>query len=355
MERASPWQLFNTSWTLHRLSPLHHGKDCDSLLDNSTALSLYATRLRDHLTGNALTNLHASASAADDNDALYKTGALKNCNWESITGSTSRDARAGRRANPPSFPGILVTLEYENITYKAALLAEPEPRSRSASQKKGSTYTPLLLTRLPTALRQTFISFLSSNLDTYCSTLHLPSPFLCAGLETFIDELRHAKGSNADDIVEEVVKELQLTLAFSPSIAPSLRSLNIAISRTSLVGFLEHDSGSDSESERRTLEQKLKSPLVANLTSYLERHLAMSLDLDGSAKNSLARQHVRLSKVACAAFVLGSEGRMKLVVETDRSEDDETVTARNESSLRASETLLRTVIRRAIIGDKPAT
>ncbi|KAJ5155948.1 CENP-A-nucleosome distal centromere subunit CENP-L [Penicillium capsulatum] len=346
MEQASSWQLFNTSWNLHRLSPLHHAKDCSSLVDNPTALKLYATRLRDHLTGDILAGLHA-ASAADD-DALSKTGALKECTWQSITGSNSRDSPAGRRATAASFPGILVTLEYENISYKAALLAELEPSTRSDSQAQGSTFLPLLMTKLPTALRQTFISFLSSNFDTYCAPLHLPSPFLCKGLETFIDELRHAPGSD-DDTIEEVVKELQLTLAFSALIAPSLRTVNIGISRNSLVGFLDDDSDSD-RSDSRTLEQKLKSPLIANLTSYLEAHLAMSLDLDGSSQNPVPQQHVRLSKLACAAFVLGGEGRLKLVVDARQAEDDQTLMAHNEASLHAIQSLLRIIIRKAVIG-----
>lgn len=349
MEQASSWQLFNTSWNLHRLSPLHHGNDCDSLIDNPTALKLYATRLRDHLTGDVLAGLHAAS--ATDGDALSKTGALKECTWQSIARSNPHDSTADRHTTAASFPGILVTLEYENISYKAALLAEIELSSRSDGQGQGSTFLPLLLTKLPTALRQTFISFLSSNFDTYCSSLQLSSPFLCKGLEAFMDELRNAPESD-DGTVEEVIKELQLTLAFSTLIAPSLRTMNVGISRDALVGFLD---GSDSNrSGSHTLEQKLRSPLIANLASYLEKTLAMRLDLDGSSQSPVSRQNIRLSKLACAAFVLGSEGRVKLVVDVRQSEHDETVVARNGSALRASENVLRILIHKAVIRD-PAT
>lgn len=351
MEQGNPWQLFNTSWTLHRLSPLHHGKDCETLLDNPAALKVYATRLRDQLTGNVLAGLHASATTTDD-DSLSKTGALKECLWQPISTGPSQRAVA-------SFPGILVTLEYENISYKAALLADVESTGstfRADTQREGAAFLPLLLTRFPNALRQTFISFLSANFDTYCSNLRLPSSFLCTGLETFIDELRSTSArSAANAMVEEVIKELQVTLAFSPSIAPALRSLNVSISRASLIDFLR-DIPADSN--QRTLKQKLRSPLTRNLTSYLETHLAMKLDLDGSSQNKVARQHVRLSKVACAAFVLGSEGRVKLVVGADLSEDEESANARGEQRspvLRASENLLRMVIRKAVIGSQEAT
>ncbi|CAI7677459.1 unnamed protein product [Penicillium manginii] len=340
MAQASPAQLFNTSWTLHRLSPLHHGKDCETILNNPTALKVYATRLRDQLTGDVLAGLHASATTAE-NDVLSKAGALKNCQWLSISTEPQPNEQA-------AFPGILITLEYENITYKAALLAEPEAETRTDGHREGTTSLPLLLTKFPSALRQTFLSFLSANFDTYCSTLHLPSSFLCSGMESFIQSLR-STGSRAtanDNTVEEVVKDLQITLAFSQSIAPALRSLNVNISRTSLKQFLSVDSG---KSKGRTLEQKLSSPFIPNLTSYLETHLAMKLDLDGSATQG-AERHVRLSKVACAAFALGVDGRMKLTV-ADQVDDDDGITP----TQRACEILLQATIRKAVIGNQAAT
>ncbi|KAJ5103576.1 CENP-A-nucleosome distal centromere subunit CENP-L [Penicillium argentinense] len=334
MEQVSHRQLFNTSWTIHRLSPLHHGKDCETLLDNQAALKVYAARLRDQLTGDILAGLHSSATTAED-DALSKTGALRRCHWLPI----STESSAGRA----TFPGILVTLEYENIIYKAALLADPNNTS-GLNEREGSTFLPLLLTRFPNALRQTFISFLSANFDTYCSTLRLPSNFLCTGMETFIDELRgFASQSTANAIIEDTIKELQLTLAFSPPIAPALRSLNIGISRNSLIDFLRDGVGKSKG------KQKARSPLISNLTAYLEKHLAMKLDSDGSAGNEVAK-HVRLSKVACAAFVLGGEGRMKLVVAEQPEDDEEILPAQ-----RASETLLLAAIRKAVIGDQAAT
>ncbi|KAJ5818136.1 CENP-A-nucleosome distal centromere subunit CENP-L [Penicillium riverlandense] len=351
MEQGDPRQLLNTSWTLHRLSPLHHGKDCETLLDDPAALKTYATRLRDYLTGDVLAGIHASATTADD-DALSKTGALMGCHWQSLSGWGALN-----NDDSTSFPGILVTLEYENVTYKAALLAEAETSPQS-SQQKGSTALPLLLTRFPTALRQTFIVFLSSNFDTYCSPLRLQSSFLCTSLETYIDVLHDGSAtrpSGSTDLVEDVIKELQLTLSFSPLVAPALRTLNVNVSRSSLEGFLHEQP---TASRGRSLRQKLRSPLIGNLTSYLETHLAMNVDLDGSRTgNQPSKQHVRLSKVACAAFVLGSEGRMKLVVNTEREDEDAEASSgrRDHLALRASLTLLESVIRRAVIGDHAAT
>ncbi|KAJ5181475.1 hypothetical protein N7449_011622 [Penicillium cf. viridicatum] len=348
MEQADQQQLFNTSWTIHRLSPLHHGKDCETLLDNQVALKTYATRLRDHLTGGVLAGIHTSTSAAD-NDALSKTGALKDCLWRAISPQSLRDEAPSRSQNT-TFPGILVTLEYENIVYKAALLADTKS---STNQRTGSTSLPLLLTRFPTALRQTFITFLSTNFDTYCSPSGSRRAF-----STYIDTLRTQR-PRTSDIVEDVIKELQLTLSFSSSITPALRSLNVNVARASLAGFLRDKSG-QSAPKSRSLQHKLRSPFIANLTSYLETHLAMKLDLDGSSSDQAAKQHVRLSKVACAAFVLGGEGRVKLVVAADRDVGDGDEGARvrgdkNELALEAGESLLLSVIRKAVVEDHSAT
>jgi hypothetical protein len=127
-----------------------------------------------------------------------------------------------------------------------------------------------------------------------------------------------------------------------------LKTLNVSVSRASLAGFLRDQSAPKS----RTLRQKLQSPFIANLTEYLETHLAMKLDLDGSSENQVSKKHVRLSKVACAAFILGSEGRLKLVVAADQDDGDE-----DEAKIpfEAGGAILRSIIRRAVIGDQTAT
>lgn len=320
MEQPDLYQLFNTSWTIHRLSPLHHGKDCETLLGNEVALKAYETRLREHLTGEVLAGVQADTIA--DDGALAKTGTLNECLWQPISPSREMSESQG------VLQGILVTLEYENITYKAALLTD------SSNDRKGSTSLPLVLTRFPTALRQTFLAFLSANFDTYISPLRLPSNFLCVGLETYIGALQRAE-------TVETIRELQLTLSFSPSIAPDLKSLNVNVSRAALSDFLRAKAPVRGQS----LKQKMRSPLIDNLTSYLEEHLAMKLNLDGSDQT---KQHIRLSKIVCASFVLGGEGRLKLVA-TDKDDDE------NKSALEAGEMLLKLVAKRAVTGDQPTT
>lgn len=402
-------QLLNTSWTLHRLSPLHHGKEFHSLIDNPDALKTYADRLRDQLTGGVVSGLQiapAASNADADDNALFKAGTLKGCTWEAISGwsfhsNNGNNSDEDDGDNNNGVLGVMIVLQYEFATYKAALLRQGEQkgddegsattrgrRSRKGAgggnnkterRKQGSTYLPLLLTRLPNALRQTFISFLSANFDTYCTLLRLPSDFLCSGLETYLnasmvdpDADTSLYSTSSRSVLEDVIKDLHLTLAFSTSIAPALRTLNISIPRQNLVHFigLENDITIDAASTDHN--RTVGSYFLKGLYEYFEKHLAMKLDLMGSSSSSvsaadsagavhnqsLTSRHVRLAKIACGAFVLGTEGKLKLVytspdappaagngVEGRRRDSDRRI-------LKACEDLLCSVIRKASISEK---
>lgn len=431
MALSTPKHLLNTSWTLHRLSPLHHGKEFPTLLGDPTALRTYAERLRDLLAGDVLRGVQIGANTAPSDDALAKAGALRACRWETIptwswlywrwrngTGSgggeqsSLLDVEDEELEDPDRLfhqqqqesiaaenaMGILVLLEYENVTYKAALLAGPDGyRDRDDGQKgkgkvKGeSTYLPLLMTRLPNSLRQTFISFLSTNFDTYCSQLRLPSTFLCAALEAYIAELislpegqSSLNNSTSRTILQDVMKEMQLTLSFSPSIAPALRSMDVNLPRESLASFVVDVSRPKTDLYGAEVQDRDQpsTPFLTSLCDYLDRHLAMKLDLnsfarrDGGPAHAAANEHVRVTKVACGAFVLGGEGRAKLVagpgparrraaaaaaaaaattapgddsLDLD-SLDEDPESRRDRLVLRANESLLRALVRRAVGG-----
>ena len=367
-ESTTPHHLLNTSWTLHRLSPLHHGKEFQTVVDNPTALSTYAARLRDQLTGDVLAGLQqpAPVPAGEDDDGLSKIGALKTCTWEGIGMSllTNEDDNDNDNDdNEEEGKGVLIVLDYENATYKVVLLPGLKPApgntttpttttTQPTDRQGGSTHLPLLMTRLPTSLRQTVISFLSGSFDTYCTALRLPMSFMCVGLETYVDAFLDSEYGDGSDALQSVVKDMHLTLSFSRSIAPALKALNITVPRTSVDEFLRSSPGTGSSASSKAF--------LANISRYIEKHLSLKLDLSASsptgsaAAQTPAKQHVRLSKIACGGFVLGAEGRIKLVGRTggssrDRVRDDEDSRMQNEREkleVRGSEALLRVVMQR---------
>ncbi|KAL1857164.1 hypothetical protein Plec18170_003280 [Paecilomyces lecythidis] len=364
MALFSPKQILNTSWTVHRLSPLHHGKEYPTLLDNATALQTYADRLKETLTGDVLRGVQVgvTAAAAAYDDALLKAGPLRQCAWRVIpVWSHFREEdesllddpeNTQPSVSPENALGILMILEYENIVYKAALLAGPDGYH---DDRKGSTYLPVLLTRLPNSLRQTLISFLATNFDTYCTVLRLPPSFLCTALETYISVLSptrsRSRSSSSDSILEEVLKETQLTLSFSSHVAPNLRTLDLNLPRATVSTFVAEGR----KNARTNSAPGQQRPFLNSLCAYIDKHLAMKLSLDDQSAEKGPSDYAKLTKVACGAFVLGAEGRMKLAAdhgyptpEDSRMEDDDPDEIRNRLLLQANEGILRALVHRAI-------
>ena len=371
---ASPAGLFATSWTVHRVATLYHGKECKTLLDNPAALKLYASRLRDILTGDVLrgVQLSGTGTSAVLDETLSKAGALKSCRWECLPTwrhwneeqSLLEDPdEEGPVVTPDQASGLIVILEYETIMYKAALLSGPD--GYRDVREEGATYLPLLVTRMPNALRQEFISFLSTNFDTRISVLRLPPQFICAALENYMATLNRPARTgqrNADHgFIERIIKETQLTISFSQPISPALRSMDVLLPRESLGAFYSHgtsNSGSESTEAPTT-------PFLTALSEYFNTHLAMPLDISTFQSPTTTKtqqpSHMRLTKVSCGAFVLGSEGRVKFLSNPGRAilldeeddyleaEDPEDVEEREKRLIwRANEELLRSLVKRAV-------
>ncbi|KAL4817934.1 kinetochore complex Sim4 subunit Fta1-domain-containing protein [Aspergillus spinulosporus] len=377
---ASPHHLFNTSWTSHRLSPLHYeiNKNVESysLLANRAALDTYAARLRDHLT-NSLAVVGATTLQHDPATSAT-LGAFQSCTWEAISSLSFLDAdRVPQNGNGGAVEqnveeptGLLITFTYENATYKAALLSSDsvcrgqsqyqEQMQKQKKRKRGrpslkssittvsaSIHLPLLLTRLPKPLRESFFSFLSSNFDTYVSALRISSQGLCEILESYLSALTLAGAVNAGADVEEIMREIHITVSFTPPIAPSLKALMICIPRETSGDFIRVQGST-------SYAGKDGNSVLSGLSAYLSKHLALDLGLsllEGEAATAsgslLAGGYVRFTRIACAGFVVTSEGRLKIVAKgEDRvggGADDE----RKRGELRGGEALLRAVLKRA--------
>lgn len=391
---ASPHQLLNTSWTSHRLSPLHYKTESESqsehgsLLNDNAALETYAARLRDHLTGSLF---GAQGWRAQDEPfaagGLSAIGALQSCTWEVISSldfigqgseaqgdnsgqETTREQEQEQEKGPA---GLLITLSYETATYKAALLAAPGSSASKGNKKEGhqkrgrgrpslaskmsssssssaSIHLPLLLTRFPKPLKEPFIAFLASTFDTYVSDLRISSAGMCGVLERYIESLNvRSPGENENANAQDVIREMHLTLSFAPPIAPSLKALNVNIPRETVGSFLRTPSSSSSSSSKG-------SPLLSGLSAYLQKQLSMefgsalsvaSAPTPGEAEGgaSVVGGYARLTKIACAGFVVTAEGRLKVVVKGADGENE-----RNQGALRGGQALLRSVLERAGMG-----
>ncbi|KAI5287084.1 hypothetical protein KEM54_006255 [Ascosphaera aggregata] len=318
--------LFQTSWTAHRLSPLFNFGEDDAVISDQNALDSLARRLRLHLRGDPFREIYTGlGNTVFGNDTVAKAGALKSCQWQSLPPWKTEN---GHGNDDPRPMGIMIIMEYDNVIYKAALLGGLKG---SSDIPKGSVNLPLLLTRLPNILRQALVSFLCETFDTYCTILRFPSSFLCRASGTYLSTLKAV----GEGLIEKIMRDMQLTISFPSPIAPSLRSIQIYLPRTT-VRELSPESSSEisaSDSQISTLHA---------LSAYLDKHLAMKLDFLSSEPN-----RERITKVSCGAFILGSEGRVKLLTESTADDSDEL--AREEQAIEAAnEELLTALVKRAL-------
>ncbi|MCJ1368319.1 hypothetical protein MMC16_007461 [Acarospora aff. strigata] len=364
-------------------------------------LSQHARRFGEILRGDVLRGVHVGGGGGwdpgeEDGDGgeggLGKAGAVRGCEWRVLRdGERERerveededegDSEEREKEQSLGLDGILIEIHYETNTY-TALMLRSSPRSRSRSRSlPGSrstdanaatnehdnefnngnkeidqhfTHLPLLLTRMPAPLRNALTSYLSTTFDARISALKLSSAFLVSTLENYLEDLSTGPGvgtgtstgagtrsSSDKELVEEVMKDIHITLTFSAGagagagrVAPALKTLDMTIARDDVVHFLRRGRSlpppppppnphldaaqlpfSSLASRKRKVPPSFSAagnipnpktetaPFVAALRQYLNVHVALDM----------AHPDVGVGKIGCGAFVVAGEGRVKVL------------------------------------------
>ena len=343
--------LYNTLYTLHRVSPLYHGHQGNATNrttddDGSTGF-LSPTSLAKHagrfyeilLQRHGLRGvLHVSAdNNNDDNNnsredeggggGTAKEGALVECRWTSLSSSSPSD----KDDNDDDDQGIHVEIIYENIIYTAILLGQPKTNEEV---KDEFTSLPLLLTRMPHVIRGALTEYLSNNFDTRITTpMKLPSDTLISLLEEYLHTLSD-QPSSSSSLLSTAIRDIHLTISFNDDDDHLLRALEVTIASEDVLPFLHQ--GRDRPTTTPTNKNQ---PFMTALRSYLFTHLALRLD----------SQSVKISKIAGAGFLLnGEEGKVKIICSTTGGGEHDMVASRIQS--RARRGLIRGLVERASPG-----
>lgn len=263
--------LYNTTYTLHRLSPLH----AFPLLTSATDLTHHAKSLLSILRGDVLRGVRVRDDA---DDALGYAGRLKSVTWEALS-PPEHNSDDDDDFDPR---GVVITLVYEKAAYTSLLLAAP-----SSSLAGPFTSLPLLLTRLPKSLRETLLAYLAATFDTLPSPLPLDSGALRNMLEAW---LAADAGSGKD-----------VQLVFEAPV-PSLKAITITVPRGDVPRFVKRGKGLQGE-----VEQGGEGPFFAALRHYASTTMGLDIAVLG------------VMKVACGGFVLGAgahgtSGKVKVFV-----------------------------------------
>ncbi|UNI20514.1 hypothetical protein JDV02_006593 [Purpureocillium takamizusanense] len=348
--------FFNTTFSTHRVSPLFVGAEGLT----SARLQHLARRLRDTLVGDVVRGIQVGLEAADT--PMGQVGALRavSIRWFQAHGLLG-DATAGdelerddswSRLSEEQRRGLWVEIRHENATYVAILLpafstSQEAPKSfpwdaemgaRAAGQADDSHFVslPLLLLRMPQALKAVISEWLSTVFDCRVSKLVLGTKTLVSVWEGWIKT--GGIPSKGPDFV--------LTLSFHAPISDSrnaiadsddeanskeesgLRALEITISPSDLRRFVRAgeedgshqssttDTWSSDARERRRLvggnaddgwawrssDHPPDQPFTEALARYLDHHLALNLFHPG----------VRVVQISCGSFVL-AQSKLKVV------------------------------------------
>jgi hypothetical protein len=289
MADIPPYPLYHRTYSLFRLSPLHHG---DAPLLGDQSLRLHAKRLREQLKGDNVRGVQVDFAAAED---TAKLGPLEECSWEAMGDEDAwidrhRQSIEPDASQPPSVlasdraRGIQVSLEYEKQSYNALLLRDPGVTASPA----GFTSLPLLLVKMPGPVRDIFLNYLRTAFDAHVAPLRLPSAFITSSIETYF---KHLSSSTSTQTIQDVVRQLQVQLAF-PTTTTHVKHVEIAIAGADVPGFVTRG---------KLLPGGADKPFTTALSHYLKTHLALDL--------SNPKAHI--SRISCNSFHLGTE-RLKL-------------------------------------------
>jgi hypothetical protein len=292
MADIPPYPLYNRTYNLYRLSPLHTG-ETPLLVDR--ALRTHAKRLKEQLKGDNVRGVQVDFAGAED---TAKLGPLEECDWDVVGDedawidrhrqSVDPDAsQVSSALSPDRARGLHVSLEYEKQSYNALLLRDPGV----TSSPEGFTALPLLLVKMPGPVRDVFLNYLRTTFDAHVAPLRLPSPFITSSLETYFSRLASPSSTQS---IQDVIRQLHVQLAF-PNTTALLKHVEITIAGADVPGFVDRgrllkDTGSN------------KQPFTAALFEYLKRHLALDM----------SRNKVHISRISCNSFHLGTE-RLKLI------------------------------------------
>ncbi|TVY81733.1 hypothetical protein LSUE1_G005473 [Lachnellula suecica] len=303
-----PYPLYETSFTLQRLSPLYTGSE--SPFDNAT-LQIYAKQLRDVLAGDILRGVRVGMPELEDN-VIARVGALQTVTWkllpEEDLWATDDETQITRNDDTTmslaSARGVLVTITYEKASYTAILL-----RDMQADQDEsmigvgldgfGFESFPLLLTKMPATLREPFANFLATTFDARVSVIQLPSAYLTTSFEQYLAYICVGEDGDPLDSVESsralrtMVGSVDISVGFDlPGGSAALKTIDIQIAREDIPRMI---------SRGKKARHGTEIPFTDALTAYVSAHLALSL----------THEMVCIKSIACEAFVLGSRGVAK--------------------------------------------
>lgn len=265
--------VYDTSWTLYHISSESAkyagllSTDPDSILSAATGLWKYVEDAISH-----------------NEDETDKTGATVSCAGMTYGAET----------------GVRIELIYEKVRYKYLFL---NPSLVSAIQHHSF---PLLLAKSDPVHTRHVTEYMRQTFDVELSPLKLSGAFLEEALQRYLDTLLDDPSSDSiggdGQFVQSILGNLKITVTFSAPVSPHLKTLDLDVPAESIASLLlrRHDGGDASKT------------LWDLLAGLVESRTGLRLQPINRREAGEEPPVMRLSKLSCAAFALGADGRLKL-------------------------------------------
>lgn len=313
-----PYPFYGAKYHVYTASPYYRGSA--PILDS---LQIHERRFRDTVLGDRLRGIQIANELAGSGSRV-SGGTFKSCSWRLIGSEKEWNKRYNNEENDndnndeedemsmldlsaQEARGAYVEIRYERATYNAVLIGDPKEKSRI----DGFTNLPLLLVKMPTALREAFVHYLTTTFDSRITPMKLRSAFLSKSLENILENAATRHTESLQEL-SEFPRGLSVQLAF-PSTAPDLRFIDLHLHQSDLLELRKHGEtiwrqlqgtlSNDNSKDYRTLTHPhITGPFTAALSDYLQQHLG--LDFSHPA--------VILSKFMLGSFDLSNDGRIKV-------------------------------------------
>ncbi|KAL2884806.1 hypothetical protein HOO65_090101 [Ceratocystis lukuohia] len=307
-DSPEPVSVFNTSFSMYRVSPLYLSSPL-----SSERLQVLSQRLRDTLIGDVVRGIHVTAVT---DESLARAGALERVilRWAAATELLNVPLQEDdEESEMAGVQGLVLELHYENTHGEAILLPRLGKSSKptsdgdvwmagveeSESTREKFAELPLLLIRLPGPLKTVIIDFLQGIFDCRIVPLRLDVTTLVGIWEHWI---------RSTPIQGPTAKDFVLTLSFSIPHQPEedkidcgLTSLDVVVAADDLKKFVRRGKTLEQNSVESMAQRDIRGPFTTALAQYIHQNTA--LDIFHPA--------VSISKIACGGFVL-SAGRCKV-------------------------------------------
>lgn len=306
---SQSYPLYNTTFTLYRVSPLHIST---TLPINTSTLQHHARRFREILVGDVLRGVRVGL----ETDTLSAAGTLRKVTWRLLPDEGAWDALLAEdetrwdetTVTIDSSRGIWISVEYEKSTYTAVLLKGEEDGTGDGFQ-----HFPLLMTKMSGSLRDVLIEYLESSFDTRIAPLQLSSAQVIDSFEQYVrsvcldEEEQELSSAERIRAIRNTVKDTQVFVGFDlPSNSGALKTLDIHLAREDLPQLITRGKALQNNTTADT-------PFLQALSTYVDGHLALDL----------THEKVKIVRIACDAFVLGIEGKVKLSEPTGNEQQEQ--------------------------------